>query len=335
MGAARTSRWSAAIRRHSAPARASAGLSLAPPIRRSAARKGAALDSRLAAREARPPHPLPARHRRAPGRKTARPGPSWRPPIGNWRSRRTSCTGHCCPSTSSTGDTRFRDKLVASIEDGLRKSLEHALGNGYLRLIIFSGRMLKVALEAIDVLRWRGELDDATQRRWARQIASLAYCFADPDYWPWTAFPRSARPARAWRGLLGRHWRRDLPAEFRDGVLHERSPSWIDLRPSTPRGRLDFVRRGVVRAATAEHFYESGAYIESMTNTSHELRCSRNWPRHSGRPGRRDFFEHPRSSQLRLLRRHAHAAHGHDRRSARPRHPVQNNLNPPAGERSG
>ncbi len=81
--------------------------------------------------------------------------------------------GMWLPAYLITGERSLHDQLLQFIDSALDDSVEQALGNCYLRLIIFSGRSMKVILEAIDVLRARGELDEATERVFARKLAFL------------------------------------------------------------------------------------------------------------------------------------------------------------------
>ena len=91
-------------------------------------------------------------------------------------------------------------RLMDMIERCLDEAVAHVMDNGYQRLIIFDGRMLKVCLEAIDVLRWRGELDEAAARSIARRVAFAAYCFADPNFWPWDSVMRHRDDPRSMGG---------------------------------------------------------------------------------------------------------------------------------------
>ena len=60
-------------------------------------------------------------------------------------------------SSVSYGNAAVLEKLYENIERDSLAGVVHAMENGYLRLIIFDGRAMKVHLEALDILRWRGD----------------------------------------------------------------------------------------------------------------------------------------------------------------------------------
>ncbi len=193
-----------------------------------------------------------------------------------------------------TGDRTKRDALLAKVDENLRKGVEHAFSS-YLRLIIFDGRTLKVNLEVIDVLRWRGELDDATARTLARRAAFIAYCFADPDFWPWNSMFRDRDDLRS----IGAEYWDDMgpalcPPNFSTeyytsfglmGLAYPEHPAargWVDQAVELFERNLSFF------------FYEGGGYTESVNYHAHELSMLTHLAVGLWAGGERDFFEHPR-----------------------------------------
>jgi hypothetical protein len=194
-----------------------------------------------------------------------------------------------------TNDSALLSRLVQQIDEMLAKSVNYVLHNGYLRLNIFNGRILKVALEAIDVLRWRGELDDATERSFARRAAFLAYCFADNAFWPWdSAFRDRTDPAS-----LGEEYATDIgdsicPPNF--WTEYYTSFGLVGLTyPEHPAAK-EWVARSVdlFERNLAFWFYDSGAYAESVNYHAHELSMLTHFAVGLLAGGHRDFFEHPR-----------------------------------------
>ena len=177
----------------------------------------------------------------------------------------------------------------------LDEAIGHVFTNGYLRLIIFTGRQLKVILEIIDVLRWRDELDDATARSFARRAAFLSYCFADKDFWPWDSAFRDRDDPRSigeeyWDDIGGSVCPPNFFTEYYTtfGIAalaypeHPAASEWVEQA-------VDLFERNL-----AFRFYESGAYDESVNYHAHELIMLTHLATALLAAGEHDFFEHPR-----------------------------------------
>ena len=199
------------------------------------------------------------------------------------------------PAYLITAERSLRDSLLDFIESSLHNDLEHALGNGYLRLIIFSGRSMKVVLEAIDMLRFMGELDEATERVYARQLAFLSYCFADPDHWCWDSVFRARSDPRSHGG---EYWddagSSICPPNFTTeyytstGLFaltypeHPASAGWVAWATELFERNLETM------------FFEGGGYEESVNYHNHNQAMMTQLAIGLLAGGHRDFFAHPR-----------------------------------------
>ncbi len=194
-----------------------------------------------------------------------------------------------------TGRAELRAQLLREIDAALQTGVDHVVKNGYLRLIIFDGRQLKVAVEALDVLRWRGEIAEEQTRTWARQLAFLAYCFADSDFWPWESVFRERDDPRS-QG--GEYWE-DIgdaicPPNF--ATEYYTSFALVGLTyPEHPAAEM-WIEQGceLFERNLATCFYESGGYCESLNYHHHEVQMLTQLATALWAAGRRDFFEHPR-----------------------------------------
>ncbi len=194
-----------------------------------------------------------------------------------------------------TGETAVRDRWLRQTGEDLDVAVAHALEGGYLRLNIFDARKLKVALEMVDVLRARGELGEATARAFARRAAFLAHCMADLNFWPWdSAFAREGDPS--W---MGREYFEDVgdsicPPNF--WTEYYTAFALVGLAyPSHPCA-AEWVARGedLFARNLAAHFYDSGAYAESVNYHAHTVGMLIQFAVALCAAGGRDFFEHPR-----------------------------------------
>lgn len=203
--------------------------------------------------------------------------------------------GTLLPAYLLTGEKRLRDLLMGYMDGQLAAGVDHVLDNGYLRLIIFSGRAMKVALDAIDVLRATGDLEEAAEKTLARRLAFLAYCFADPDYWPWDAVCRQRGDGRSHGG------------EYWDDVGASICPPnfTTEYFSSTGIFALAYPEHPMAAAWTgwAEElfertlrfrFFDSGSYIESANYHHHLQGMLVQLTLALLAAGRRDFFDHPR-----------------------------------------
>lgn len=194
-----------------------------------------------------------------------------------------------------TGNAAVLENLYENIERDSRVGVEHAVENGYLRLIIFDGRAMKAHLEALDILRWRGELTPELERRFARRFAFLAYCFRDPNFWPWENTFRDRGDARG----HGEEYWEDIgdiicPPNFSTEYFtsfalmglaypeHPTAPAWI-------ADGIELFARQLDR-----NFYESGGYCESLNYHAHEAIMLNQLAVALAAAGHRDFLAHPR-----------------------------------------
>jgi len=207
----------------------------------------------------------------------------------------TLATGALLPAYLITGEPRLRTQFLEYSERWLDASLDHALDNGYIRLIIFTGRGMKATLDGIDILRTLGDLDEETERKLARKLAFLAYCFADPDYWPWDSV---FRPQSDPRSHGGDYWddagSSICPPNFTTeyysstGIFalaypeHPASAGWIAWTEELFARNLDAM------------FFEGGGYEESANYHNHTLGMLTQLAVGLLAGGHRDFFAHPR-----------------------------------------
>ncbi|HEY8667169.1 MAG TPA: heparinase II/III family protein, partial [Tepidisphaeraceae bacterium] len=188
-----------------------------------------------------------------------------------------------------------RAKLFKYIDDQLDAALAHILTNGYIRFIIFDGRSLKVILEAIDVPRWKGEIDQPKLREWSRKAAFLAYAFHDQDFWPYDAFFHARTDQRGhgeefWSNQGDIICPPNFTTEYWTSFLlagltfpeHPAANCWIE------KGEEMFARN------LDTQFYESGGYSESANYHDHEMQMLTQVAVALLAQGRQDFFEHPR-----------------------------------------
>jgi hypothetical protein len=203
--------------------------------------------------------------------------------------------GALLPAYLVSGDGAVKDDLLRRTHTALDEAVSHALANGYLRLIIFDGRAMKVILEALDVLRWREEVGGEALTALLRQLAFLAYCFADPDFWPWESAFRPVEDPRS----LGAQYAADIgdsicPPNF----YTEYYTSFTLMGLACPEHPLAarWVRQGeeLFARQLAYDFYESGGYSESANYHAHELVMLTQVAVALRAGGQRDFFTHPR-----------------------------------------
>ncbi len=204
-------------------------------------------------------------------------------------------SGAMLPAYLITGDKKIKDDLLKAVEDYIDVSVEYALGNGYIRLIIFSGRNAKVALDVIDVLRANGELDEEIERRLAKKLAFLSYCFADPDFWPWDSMFRERNDPRSHGGVYWDDAGSSIcPPNFTSeyytstGIFalaypeHPMAQEWISWSTDLFERNLEAM------------FFEGGSYEESANYHNHTLGMITQLAVALLAGGHRDFFEHPR-----------------------------------------
>ncbi len=203
--------------------------------------------------------------------------------------------GACLPAYLLTGEKFLKDKLLKELEDYVDMSIGHAMLNGYIRLIIFTGRLVKVALDAIDVLRAEGELDEAVERRLARKLAFLSHCFADPDYWPWDSVFRDRNDPRShapyyWDDCGASICPPNFTTEYytTTGLFalaypeHPMAREWTQWAVELFSRNLDTM------------FYDGGSYRESANYHCHSQGMMTQLAIALLAGGHRDFFEEPR-----------------------------------------
>ena len=203
--------------------------------------------------------------------------------------------GDFLPSYVVSGDAEIYREIVNLIDHGLANALAHVFDDGYLALIIFDGRILKVALEAIDVLRARGELDQSQLRHFARRFAFIAHCMADDNFWPWDAVFRERLDPRGhgddyWQDIGGSICPPNFLTEYYSTFLltglcfpeYSCASAWVD------KGVELFARN--LQGA----FFDSGGYCESANYTDHAVGIMVQLGVALLAAGRRDFFAHPR-----------------------------------------
>lgn len=199
------------------------------------------------------------------------------------------------PAWYVTRDTNLKDQLLQFIDTALETGLDHALNNGYLRLIIFDGRSLKVLLEAIDVLRAIGEVDEEWLRPRARRIAFLSYCFADPDFWPYDCLFRAREDQRG----HGTDYWDDIgdiicPPNFSTEYFTSFAITGLTFPEHPAAAQWIAAGTQLMERQLEANFYESGGYIESANYHDHEAIMLMQLATALWSAGRRDFYKHPR-----------------------------------------
>ncbi len=204
-------------------------------------------------------------------------------------------SGGMLPAYLASGcNTKILEILIKRIESDLDSGVSHAVDNGYLRLIIFDGRMIKVDLETMDFLLWRGEIDTDRAQKIIQKMLFLSYCFADENFWPYQSLFREAGDPLG----IGQDYIDDIgqsidPPNFTTeyftsfGMVgltfpgHPAAEEWITKSEVQFERQLNF------------HFYESGGYIESLNYHNHTLGMIEQLAIALRASGRANFFNHP------------------------------------------
>jgi hypothetical protein len=203
--------------------------------------------------------------------------------------------GAMLPAYLASGcKVELREMLIARMENDISEAVKHAVGNGYLRLIIFSGRMLKVDLETIDMLLSRGEIEPERAQKIIQKMLFISYCFADDNFWPYDVLFRETSDPLS----MGLDYINDIgqslgPPNFTTEYYtsfglagltfpgHPAADEWIEQSVKQFERQLNF------------HFYESGAYIESLNYHHHALGMIEQVAIALKAAGKTDFFKHP------------------------------------------
>jgi hypothetical protein len=229
-----------------------------------------------------------------------------------WRTREVDLPGALLPKWLVTRDPARKAKLLAWVDRALGDAVARACEGGYPALNIFDGRALKVALEAVDVLRAGGGLEPGFERSVARRAAFLAHCFADPNFWPWGSVFRGRGDA----GWMGDDYFADVgPSICPPNFTTEYWTSFAMVGliwPEHPRA-AEWVGRGVemFERNLAAGFDDDGGYCESLQYHAHVMNMLAQAGLALVAAGRKDFFEHPRFKRnfgfpLHLLAPRAH-----------------------------
>ena len=227
----------------------------------------------------------------------------WREKLDAWPKLAAAYQGPDLPSSPAKlvqylvqgGEDRLK-QILRGIDESLNVALDHVFDNGYIRLIIFDGRVLKSIVETIDILR----LARRARRRHrpllcpSRRVSGVLLRRTRISGRGRAAFRERADP----RSIGDEYWD-DIgcsvcpPNFFTEyytsfgqlGLTYPEHPAaneWINRSIELFDRNLDF------------HFYESGAYAESLNYHVHETGMLLHLAVGLRAAGRRDFFEHPK-----------------------------------------
>jgi hypothetical protein len=202
----------------------------------------------------------------------------------------------CMTAWVAQGDDRLAHEAADALEAEIRKNIDLIWDEGmYMRLIIFTGRAMKMWLQAYDLLHAGGFLDEARDRRVRRDLAFLAYAFADNAFFPHQFnLADHNDPDSYFHGLGARIGDTECPPNF-----HTEYYTTFGMMGCTFRTHP---MAAAWRARAAElldrqfevHFYDSGAYNESPNYHAHVFVMLTQTALALWRAGERNFFQHPR-----------------------------------------
>jgi len=194
------------------------------------------------------------------------------------------------------GDRRLAVEAAAALQAEIGATMDAFWNEGaYMRLIIFDGRKMKLWMQAYDVLKSAGFIPAAADRQIRRDLAFLAYCFEDPEFFPCERALMDADDPDSWHRGLGRRIGDSIcPPNFLTEYYTSFGMAGCLFR-SHPRAEV--WRRTAARLFERQlekHYWDSGAYCESPNYHSHSFTMLNQLALALRRAGERDFYRHPR-----------------------------------------
>jgi hypothetical protein len=216
-------------------------------------------------------------------------------PKGPW-GRPPGTSNSCATLWVALGERRFAERGAELLEKEIRVSVDRFWKEGaYMRLLIFDGRRMKMWLQAYDVLKAGGFIRRASDRNIRRDLAFLAYCFADPEFFPDRVNLMDHEDPDSFFHGLGERWGDTIcPPNFQTeyyttyGMTGCTFPSHPHAAAWREKATAMFDRQ------LAVHYYDSGGYCESPNYHSHSFIMLNQLALALRRGGDRDFYQHPR-----------------------------------------
>jgi len=206
-----------------------------------------------------------------------------------------------CASTLTTlwvafGDERYAQRAVDVMAEEIRLRMQTIWDEGlYMRLIIFDGRIMKMWLQAYDLLHAGGFIDEDRDRLFRRDLAFLAYAFADPEYFPHQYNLADFHDPDSFYGGLGQRIGDSIdPPNFHTEYYTSFGMMGCCFRthPQAARWRADAA--ALLTRQLDVHFTDAGVYMESPNYHAHVFVMLNQLALALRRCGEQDFFAHPR-----------------------------------------